>query len=251
MFLGFSLFAVFVWIATNRIHASNRVAAGRKGGVTIEIVWRDWFVRSGLPDATKNSITIHPDDSAGTANLALAIHGIEILRVKNSRVTSAFFDRLRRIPSLKSLHVEQPTRVNKVTLERLSRLKNLERLSIEAGISDEEFEPLGRLTSLKILSIQAADFSGDGLKHLESLSNLETLFVTSDALNRNELESSVDFLQPNIERVGIYRTDAYEKGLPYQKGLRYEAFRPYLSGEPSFGRRIKEHVESQPDVVFF
>lgn len=100
------------------------------------------------------------------------------LDLSGTDVTSQGMNSLRGLKKLKELSLDK-TQVDDAGMAAISSLNSLEKLSLEDGsISNRGLEHIGHLSELKLLSIHNMEtVNEDGLRHLEGLKELETLYL--------------------------------------------------------------------------
>lgn len=151
---------------------------------------------------------------------------LESLRVDSDRLTAKSIENLQQTPQLAELAIlgdwddnavtaaAKLKSLRKLTLEytgsatalaTLRDLPNLEELYLSGDIDDEGLEQIGNLNKLKSLVLSYPDVSTDeGLKHLTTLTELESLKLEGDLLDQDGLKHLATL--PNLKHLDVSST---------------------------------------------
>jgi WD40 repeat protein/Leucine-rich repeat (LRR) protein len=139
------------------------------------------------------------------------LSGLERLDVMGpTQVTDKGLAHLGRLKNLKELSIQCPY-ATAAGLEALRFLGQLEKLVIQARITDPGLAPLWQLVKLKVLVLANNDIRGPGLEQLKYLQELEILDLSNNLLTN----SGLDQLPPlaKLERLIVSNNDLGDAGL--------------------------------------
>ena len=119
---------------------------------------------------------IKTDLSNDTAEPLAALSNLETLNLSKSvRISNSGLEWLQKLPSLKSLHLDD-TAVSSSGLSKIQLMPKLTHLGMGGiSVTDEEMEPIGRMTQLQWLNLSQSRVSDDGIKKLADLKKLASL----------------------------------------------------------------------------
>ncbi|WP_372369342.1 hypothetical protein [Candidatus Uabimicrobium sp. HlEnr_7] len=103
--------------------------------------------------------------------------GIKIFSICNNSISEKGAKLLSAITSLEELYLDRTWKKENVSY--LTTLFNLRVLSMHSGINDESLEQIKKLTKLSYLDLKYTHFTDKGLEHLQALTSLEVLNLTS------------------------------------------------------------------------
>jgi hypothetical protein len=124
--------------------------------------------------------------------------------VSSPNVTSASFERVLKLRHLKHLGTWQ-WKINDADFEKLSRLPSLRSLGLVTSLSDESVTQLSKLDQIERLTLRGDKITNGSLPKLGHLTKLEWLDISDTSVDKNssaakELQRALPRCQINLPR---------------------------------------------------